>query len=105
MMSSCNIQLYDSILVHRRSQCILHAEASATLSRAASSAQIPNGSGSSLAPFFWIPKARSFTFSLRLGFHEEICYVDSSGKPAAEVIANYLGRAEVCQLLILFTRF
>jgi len=94
-MSRYNIQLYDGVLIHRKSQCVLHIEASATLSCAAIPTQISDCSGSSLPPFFWIPKARSFNLSLRLNFHEEICYVNSGGKRAAEVIANYIGRAEV----------
>jgi hypothetical protein len=95
MMSSHDIQLYDSIFVHQKSQCILHAEASAKLSCAASSPQIADSDESFMSLPLWIPKAQRFTLSLHLDFHDEICYVCNRGKPAAEAIANYVGRAEV----------
>lgn len=95
MMSSRDIQLYDSIIVHQKSQCIIHAEASAKLSCAATTSQVADYDEPFMSLPFWIPKAQRFTLSLHLDFHDEIDYVCNSGTPAAEVIANRVGRAEV----------
>lgn len=96
-MNNLELQLCDSIFVHRKTQCALHAELNATVSGREnfSSSHFADHNEFLTSRSFWIPKAQSFILSLHLDFHESTTPVCDNGKAAADVVADSVGTAEV----------
>lgn len=96
-MKNLELQLYDSVFFHRKSHCLLIADIRATLLNAASLSSCQNTDHSEFltSRSCWIPKAQSFNLSLHLSFHKNINHVCDCGTPAADIIADSIGAAEV----------
>ncbi|KAK5064734.1 hypothetical protein LTR84_000568 [Exophiala bonariae] len=109
-MDNLEIQLWDSMVVHRKTQLALHAKAHATVSSGAnpSASHITDHDEVLTSGPYWIPKAQTFILSLHLDFHESITNVCDCGTDAVDVVADSIGTAElwselgydVCQLAV-----